>query len=149
MYWALIYLLPPFSLLSHSVCCQQQLSHTSSMKLELSPAPGSPVPYAARQLECCFPAWAGHSPWRAKPALAAAALWGAASDSGRDTRDRCHPEKYQRQLPASLRQAVANLCCALTSSLFPLHSTPQVNLMRTLSSDTSVPEKLQNKQRCC
>lgn len=33
--------------------------------------------------------------------------------------------------------------------LTPLHSTPHVNLMRTLSSDTSVPEKLQNKQRCC
>lgn len=108
---ALIYLLLLSSLLSQSSCCQEQLSHTCR-----SPAPGSPA-----LLKCCFP------PWGAKPALPASVL-------GRNTQDRCYQEKYQCQLPLKLRQAVANLCCTLTSVLFPLPSTPQVNLMRTLSS---------------
>lgn len=51
------YLLPLFFLLSHSECCQKQLSHTSSKMLELSPSPMSPAPSQASRALSSQIAW--------------------------------------------------------------------------------------------
>lgn len=109
---------------------------------------------------CCFsPFWvrlcAARSSCPTQPArlCSAASLPGqhtapgcTASAWGRDTQHRCYQQKHQWQLPADRQWQTCAGPSVLTLSL---HPTPQVNLMRTLSSDTSVPQKLQNKQRSC
>lgn len=157
------YLLPLFFfLLSHSECRQKQLSHAPSRVPRLSPSLRFPASSEASRALCSQIAGellprpsTTYSPGRgARPPTALQEGAGLVTQEGAPRTDATRKDNDAGS--QSLGQPVVNLCCTpnpdpvgwlcftstftsrlrTMSSLFPLHLTRQVNLMRTLSSDT-------------